>query len=165
MMHSGEDCMWLWMQILELCSYKPRNTKDYWWQPEARRYSLALSTPWLCTWSIQNCRRVNFYCFKACSWWYLVSTSLRIQYRRYSRSTIPSKVKCVFKFWLPFSNHGFGQNLCLKGFLGGSDSKETACNVGDLGLIPGLGRSPGEGNVHSSILAWRIPWTEETGRL
>ena len=31
-------------------------------------------------------------------------------------------------------------------FDGGSDSKESACNVGDLGLIPGLGRSPGEGN-------------------
>ena len=31
------------------------------------------------------------------------------------------------------------------GFHGGSDGKESACNVGDLGLIPGLGRSPGEG--------------------
>ena len=31
------------------------------------------------------------------------------------------------------------------GFPGGSDSKESACNVGDLGLIPGLGKSPGEG--------------------
>ena len=30
-------------------------------------------------------------------------------------------------------------------FPGGSDGKESACNVGDLGLIPGLGRSPGEG--------------------
>ena len=29
---------------------------------------------------------------------------------------------------------------------GGSDSKESACNVGDLGLIPGLGRSPGGGH-------------------
>ena len=29
--------------------------------------------------------------------------------------------------------------------LGGSDSEESTCNVGDLGLIPGLGRSPGEG--------------------
>ena len=28
----------------------------------------------------------------------------------------------------------------------GSESKESACNAGDLGLIPGLGRSPGEGN-------------------
>ena len=33
-----------------------------------------------------------------------------------------------------------------KGFPGGSDSKTSACNVGDLGLIPGLARSPGEGN-------------------
>ena len=32
--------------------------------------------------------------------------------------------------------------------------------MGDLGLIPGLGRSPGEEkDTHSSILAWRIPWT------
>ena len=31
------------------------------------------------------------------------------------------------------------------GFTGGSTGKESACNVGDLGLIPGLGRSPGEG--------------------
>ena len=32
------------------------------------------------------------------------------------------------------------------GFPGGSDGNESSCNVGDLGLIPGLGRSPGEGN-------------------
>ena len=32
------------------------------------------------------------------------------------------------------------------GFPGGSVSKESACNAGDLGLIPGLVRSPGEGN-------------------
>ena len=35
---------------------------------------------------------------------------------------------------------------CLKGFPGGSDSKESAHNVGDPGSIPGSGRSPGEGN-------------------
>ena len=40
----------------------------------------------------------------------------------------------------------------------GSDGKESACNVGDLGLIPGLGRSPKRGMAtHSSIAAWRIP--------
>ena len=33
-----------------------------------------------------------------------------------------------------------------RGFPGGSDSKQSACNVRDLDLIPGLGRSPGEGN-------------------
>ena len=62
------------------------------------------------------------------------------------------------------------------GFPGGSDSKESACNAGNLGSIPGLGRSPGGGhgnplqyfcleNPHgqrslagySSIFAWRIP--------
>ena len=32
------------------------------------------------------------------------------------------------------------------GFPGGSDGKESACSAGDLGSIPGLGRSPGEGN-------------------
>ena len=93
-----------------------------------------------------------------------------------------------------------------KGFPGSSAAKESACNAGDPSLIPGSGRSAGEGIVyplqdswaslvaqtiknmpamqetwvqylgweeplekktatHSSILAWRIPWTEEPGRL
>ena len=34
----------------------------------------------------------------------------------------------------------------LADILGASDSKESACNAGDLGLVPGLGRSPGEEN-------------------
>ena len=34
------------------------------------------------------------------------------------------------------------------GFPCGSAGKKSACNVGDLGLIPGLGRSPGEGNIY-----------------
>ena len=48
-------------------------------------------------------------------------------------------------------------------FPGGSDSKESACSAGDPGSNPGLGRSPEEEN--GSILAWRIPWTEESGSL
>ena len=61
------------------------------------------------------------------------------------------------------------------GFLGGSDSKESAHNVEDLGWRPGLKtwvRSLGwedplaEGMAtHSSILAWKSPWTEEPGGL
>ena len=91
-------------------------------------------------------------------------------------------------------------------FPGGSAGKESICNEGDLGSIPGSGRCLGDGNsyplqyswaplvaqtvknlpamretwvrslgweeplekgtaTHSSILAWRIPWTEETARL
>ena len=89
------------------------------------------------------------------------------------------------------------------GFPHGSAGKESACNAGDLGSTPGLGRSPGEGvhypcqyswaslvaqlvknppatwetsvrslgwedplkmgtATHSSILAWRIPWTVQS---
>ena len=51
------------------------------------------------------------------------------------------------------------------GFPGGSVVKNLPAKVGDMDLIPGLGRSPGEGNGNSSILAWDIPWTEESGGL
>ena len=44
------------------------------------------------------------------------------------------------------------------GFLDGSHGKESVCKVGDPGLIPDSGRSPGEENGNpSSILAWKIP--------
>ena len=51
------------------------------------------------------------------------------------------------------------------GFPGGSESKESTCNAGDPGSIPGLGRCPLEKGMatHSSIVAWRIPRTEEPG--
>ena len=49
-------------------------------------------------------------------------------------------------------------------FPSGSVGKESACNAGDPGSIPGSGRSPGEA-THSSTLAWKISWTEELGRL
>ena len=49
---------------------------------------------------------------------------------------------------------------------GGSDGKESAYNIGDLGLILGLGRSlKNEMATHSSILARKIPWMEKPGRL
>ena len=52
----------------------------------------------------------------------------------------------------------------MAGFPGGSASKETTCNAGDLGSIPELERSPGEGNDYPLyILPWSIAWTEEPG--
>ena len=43
---------------------------------------------------------------------------------------------------------------------------QVAQVVNDTGSIPGSGRSPEQGMAtHSSILAWRIPWTEESGGL
>ena len=65
-----------------------------------------------------------------------------------------------------------GWGLCmasrifLGGASGGSDGEASACNAGDLGLFPGSGRFPGEGMaIHSSTLAWKVPWTEEPDRL
>ena len=55
--------------------------------------------------------------------------------------------------------------LCIR-LLGDSYGKKSTYNAGNLGLIPGSERSPGEGNdniIH--IFAWRIPWTEEAGEL
>ena len=53
------------------------------------------------------------------------------------------------------------------GFPGGSDCKESACKAGDRGFIPGLGRSPGEGNGNPLPEFWprESPWTEEPGGL
>ena len=45
------------------------------------------------------------------------------------------------------------------GFPDSSAGKESTCNAGDPGVIPGSGRSLGEGKGYSNILAWRIPWT------
>ena len=54
------------------------------------------------------------------------------------------------------------------GFLSGSVVKNLPANAGspagDVDLIPGLGRSTEEMAIHSSMLAWEIPWTEEPGR-
>ena len=64
--------------------------------------------------------------------------------------------------------HSFikGLNYYFMDFLSGSDGKVSAYSAGDLGSTPGSGRSPGEGMaIHSSILAWKIPWTEEPGGL
>ena len=69
--------------------------------------------------------------------------------------------------------------ILISGLLWWLSDNESACNAGDLGSVPGSGRSPGEGNgnslqysclenpmaTHSNILAWRIPWIEEPGRL
>ena len=49
---------------------------------------------------------------------------------------------------------------------GGSDSKESACNAGGVGSVLGWEDPLEEEMVtHSSILAWRIPWIKEPGRL
>ena len=47
-----------------------------------------------------------------------------------------------------------------------SYGKASACNAGDLGSVPGSGRSPGEGNGNPlQYSCWKIPWMEEPGKL
>ena len=56
---------------------------------------------------------------------------------------------------------GIARILSLEwGFPGGSESTQSACNAGYPGLIPGEGNG-----YHSSIRAWRVPWTEDPGWL
>ena len=55
-------------------------------------------------------------------------------------------------------------SLLARGVPGGSDGKESACNAGDPGLIPGWVRSSGEGNGYPlQYPCWEIPWPEEPG--
>ena len=54
----------------------------------------------------------------------------------------------------------------VSGLPWGPSGKESACQCRRYRFNPGLGRSLGIGNAtHSSILAWKIPWTEESGGL
>ena len=48
----------------------------------------------------------------------------------------------------------FISTKCLRGFPGSSAGKESSCNVGDPGLIPGSGRSPGEGIGYPLQYSW-----------
>jgi len=55
---------------------------------------------------------------------------------------------------------------CILGFPGGSDGKASACNVRNLGSIPGSGNSlEKEMATPSGTLARKIPWMEEPGKL
>ena len=83
-----------------------------------------------------------------------------------TQAGLQSSVDCVFQNLLVSLIHPWRRDRLptpvFLGFPDGSNGKESACIVGDLGSIPGLGRFPGEGMAtHSSILAWRILWIEE----
>ena len=56
------------------------------------------------------------------------------------------RVHKVVKSWTQLIDLTFTLHSALKGFPGGSDSEESACKAGDLGLIPGWRRSSEDGN-------------------
>ena len=66
----------------------------------------------------------------------------------------------------PTINDGFWVIMMYQVALVVKNSPINAGDVKDEGLIPGPGRSPGEGKGYTSnVHAWRIPWTEESDRL
>ena len=66
----------------------------------------------------------------------------------------------------PLNDYNLAKKKKKMGFPGGSDSKGFGCNAGDPSSIPGSGRSlEKEMATHSSILAWEIPRTEDSGGL
>ena len=71
-------------------------------------------------------------------------------------------LKCLALLFPPFRVYSFTN---ISAFHGGSGGKESACNAGDPGLIPGLRRSPGGEHGEPGILAWRISATEEPAKL
>ena len=87
-----------------------------------------------------------------------------------SFSSTSSTIQLLFTEdrWFPHQERKNLENYdklnCEWGFPGGSTVKNPSANTKDTGLIPGLGRSPGEGNGNPlHILAWKILWTEEPG--
>ena len=97
----------------------------------------------------------------------------------FSQAALYSRV-CLFAFQKLNVFFSFCANLCSetldfkclclthikKGFSCGSAGKESACNTGDLGLIPGLGRSPEEGKgyplqYYSLVYSTDYPWSHE----
>ena len=111
-----------------------------------------------------------------------VATAFSVKWSSGSPSGVPGKVISITCKQLPgslrptdglSSSGGWTQGaLGFNGYSrwfwcdlpGGSDSKASVYNVGDLGSIPGSGSSlEKEMATHSSTLAWKIPWTEEPG--
>ena len=88
----------------------------------------------------------------------------KMQFLSYIGSTKLLAFNLLGKYFLV---HKFGNTQVFKwSFPGGSDGKEPAYNAGDLGSISGW-EDPLEKEMtaHSSIFAWRIPWTEDPGGL
>ena len=66
--------------------------------------------------------------------------------------------------YLPFNKHSFAIRASQVVVVV-KNPPANAENVRNVGSVPKLGRSPGGGHAtHSSILAWRMPWTEEPSR-
>ena len=82
------------------------------------------------------------------------------------REIFPKTGVLVFSFYLFYYEETAIMNtiIIFSEQYGGSDGEESAWNAGDPGSILGLGKTPGKRNG-LPLLAWKIPWMEEPGRL
>ena len=103
-------------------------------------------------WDLQHCRQIL----------YQLSYHGSPQAMRSSQKKPKNKKVRVLSRWKP----NWSWPVILLGFPCSLVGKDCACSARDPGSIPGSGRSrEKEMATHSSILAWRIPWTEEPGGL
>ena len=120
-------------------------------------------------WKISNCDNGSHLCYFLSSFFFF-SFSLKYQCLSYwflkthlwvRMLNICHVVQMKYRILLPLVYYGVLYLGCS------SDGKESACSVGNLGLIPGMGRPPGDRSMatHSNVLAWRIPQTEEPSGL
>ena len=124
-------------------------------------HGVAKSRTRLSNWTELNAHPSQFLSFDL---WTIFRSLLRFNF---AGSTAKVELMSVPLIWLAPQCQDAYNTLSLKhGFPDGSDCKESACNAGDLGLIPGSGRIPGEGNGNPfQYSCLENPWTEEPGGL
>ena len=156
---------------------------------------------WLIFLSIESALRAHQLTLQGCKHWWLWHSCLLIGQKIFQRSYPKSNNSClstgtdylcmiyITSWWRLHLQHcdhvllGMHRSMlkqeistllwCIAYASRWLSDKESICNSGDVGSIPGLGRSPGVGNgtpskamaPHSSTLAWKIPWTKEPGML
>ena len=135
---------------LELWSYKPKNAKDCQISPEARGKPLI---DFLSEVQKESTQPTHWF------WTFLASRNVRKHI-----SLVFSHQVCDICYGVCMLR-GFPGGAGRSGFHGGFLGKDSTYRAGDLVLIPGWGRSPGEGNgnlLQYSCLG--VPWAEEPGR-
>ena len=104
-----------------------------------------IQIPWMLNWTQQLDNNLDLTLWG--SWWLhalCLSWILGSKGEDYARnSCLPISILSFFLTEIDCSS--LRQGFCLKGFPGGSDGKESTCNVGDPGLIPGSRKIPGGG--------------------
>ena len=103
-------------------------------------------------------------CFWHAYLWSYDKVKLNLPEKLIIQAVCPNVYACLCALYVHFIFFSIYEHTL--GFPGDSVVKNLPANAGDMGSIPGSGRSPGEGNDYPlQYLAWVIPWTEKPGGL